>query len=326
MKTLLTLIFTWAFCLNLSADFSAPPSAPSEPPSSTSFHWETVSIEGVPSITFQQLSQFYHLTEKARSDKQIMLENKKIQVKFTIGSQEAFINNMKIFLSEPIRKKDNALYLSQLDLSSLIDPVFRPASIKNTKDINTIILDPGHGGEDQGAANLEAQYTLAIIKKAKRLLTKKGFRVVLTRSDDTTIPLEKRVATANEETNAILISLHFNSGEQSVHGMETYIISAKEPHISGAASAGLATAIHSRCLLYLNNKQLGQTFGIEDRGIRHAKFRLLKDSQNPTILIEAGFLTNKEEAAKIKTESYQDALAKGIVRGIQVYRASVNVK
>ena len=323
MKTLLSLIFSWPFSLFLFADLSA---APSEDPSSPHFQWEPVKINGAQYITLQQLSQFYHLTEKARNDKEITLENKKIQVKFTIGSQEAFINNIKILLSEPIRKKDNTLYLALLDLTSLIDPVFRPASIKNTKNVTTVILDPGHGGEDQGAANLEAQYTLAIITKAKRLLTKKGFRVVLTRSDDTTISLENRIATANQETNAILISLHFNSGDQSIHGMETYIISAREPHATGAASTALAIAIHSRCLLYLNNKQLGQTFGIEDRGVRHAKFRVLKDSPHPAILIEAGFLTNKEESAKIKTETYQDTLAKGIVRGIQVYRASINVK
>lgn len=308
MKNAITIILSWAFSLCLFAD---------------TFQWESVQINDTSYISFQQFSEFYKLSEKERIGDQITLENKRAQLKFTIGSQETAINGVKIFLSKPILEKDQSPHLSQLDLSSLIDPILRPRSISNAKKFNTIILDPGHGGSDQGAANLEAQYTLAIVKKTRTLLTKKGFRVVLTRSGDTHIPLEERVNIANQETNAILISLHFNSGDKSAHGMETYIISAKEPHATGAASAALATAIHSRCLMYFNNKQHGHELGIEDRGIRHAKFSLLKDSQHPAILIEAGFLTNREEAAKIQTEAYQNTLAQSLVRGIEVYRTSL---
>ncbi len=308
MKTVITLLLSWALHLCLSA---AP------------FKWEPVQINGTSYISFQQLNEFYKLSEKERTGDQITLENKRARLKFTIGSQEANINDVKIFLSDPIREKDKTPHLSLLDLTSLIDPVLRPSFIKYAKPFNTIILDPGHGGADQGSANLEAQYSLAIVKKMRDLLTKKGFLVVLTRTDDSSIPLEKRVEIANQESNAILISLHFNSGDKSVHGMETYIISAKEPHPTCAPSVALATAIHSRCLLYLNNKRYGHEFGIEDRGIRHAKFRLIKDSQHPAILIEAGFLTNKEEAAKIQTESYQNTFAKSLVRGIEVYRLAI---
>jgi len=308
MKPAITLILSWVLSLCLSAD---------------PFKWEPVQINDTSYISFQQLNEFYKLSEKERAGDKITLENQRAQIKFIIGSQEFTINGVKIFLSEPIRERDGAAHLSQLDLSSLLDPILGPTHIKNAKPFNTIILDPGHGGEDKGAANLEAQHTLAIIKKTRSLLTKKGFRVILTRTDDTNIPLEERVKIANQETHAILISLHFNSGDKSAHGMETYIISAKEPHATGASSAALATAIHSRCLLYFNNKQHGHELGIEDRGIRHAKFRLLKDSQNPAILIEAGFLTNTEETAKIQTQDYQNTLAQSLVRGIQFYRTAI---
>lgn len=287
------------------------------------FEWEPIDIHGKKYISFDKLKAFYQLEEAERKNKLISLEGKGVQINFTSGTQAITINKVKFLLSEPVRKNNDIAYVSILDLRSLIDPVLRPSFIKNAKAVNTVILDPGHGGSDQGSANLEANYTLIIVKKIRNLLTKKGYRVVLTRDKDSTLGLEERVKIAQREPNAIFISLHFNSGVKSAHGMETFIISAREPHPSSAASIALATAIHSRSLLYLNDKRYGHEFDIKDRGIRHAKFRLLKDSPHPAILIEAGFLTNKEEAAKIQTEAYQNTLAKSLVRGIEVYRTSI---
>lgn len=312
LLTLLLIFTVLASGSTASAQVNQPP-----------FQWEPVTINGQEYLPIEQLKIFYQLEENEQIGKKISLENKRVKIHFTLDDQAAYFNGVKIFLSEPIKEHQGTAHISLLDLSSLLDPVIRPKFIANVKKPQTIILDPGHGGKDRGAANLESSLTLSIAQKIQKKLQKKGYRVLLTRNSDITVPLEERVRISNNENNAILVSLHFNAGDKNVHGMETYIVSARKPHNAGAASAALAAAVHARCLMYLNDKRFGQNFEIEDRGIRHAKFRLLTDSKHPAILIEAGFLTNKNESVKVRSDVYQETLATSIVRGIDVYRTSV---
>lgn len=288
--------------------------------------WSPVKINDTLYISIDQIIDFYQLNKPQLDGKKITLEGQRTRIQFSTGEQIIQINGINFFLSKPVKELKKTAHISQLDLSSLLDPVLRPSFISNAKSFNTVVLDPGHGGNDKGAANLEASYTLAISKKIHNLLKQKGYRVILTRGEDTAIPLERRLQIANQEKNAILVSLHFNSGDKSVHGMETYIVSASTPHLAGPASVALATAVHSRGLMYLNNPRYGNQLKIKDRGIRHAKFRLLKDCIHPAILIEAGFLTNSAEAQKIASEGYQKALAASIAEGISLYQVSITKK
>jgi len=139
------------------------------------------------------------------------------------------------------------------------------------------------------------------------------------------IPLTS-VKIINHQNNAIVISLHFNSGSKEVSDFDTYVMSARHLHPASKASVALAAAVHTRSLIYLNNAQSANHFKIKDRGIRHARFRLLKDSKHPTILIEAGSLTHKKESLFITTEAYQQKLASSIALSIDAYKASISKK
>jgi len=296
--------------------------------STGTFNWAPVKIKDLNYVNVVKLEEFYQLEQEKMSESTIRLSNRSTEIHLTINSHSATINGVKYFLSLPVKNINHSPHLSLLDVTTLIDPVLRPGFIPEAKPFNTVVLDAGHGGADRGATKREAATTLNLAFLVKEKLTQKGYRVVLTRTKDITLPLKDRVDIINAQQNAIVISLHFNAGPKEVHGVETYLISATEPMTQ--ASIALATSVHSRTIRFANdnhaktnkkkNTSPSLSFKTADRGIRHAKFSLLKQSKHPAILIELGFLSHKQEAANIADKKYRSLLASGIVRGIDVYR------
>ncbi|MFK7911275.1 MAG: N-acetylmuramoyl-L-alanine amidase [Akkermansiaceae bacterium] len=285
--------------------------------------WNPVEINGKAYIQLSEVKNFYQFDRLSIDGKKITLERGKLTIKLTSGEQTMLMNGLKFFLSEPVRMHGQVPHLSQLDLKTLISPLLKP-DFQKMPPMKTIIIDPGHGGMDKGAAKLESAHTLALALELHRQLQKKGYKVVLTRELDVFVPLGDRIKMANTTSDAIFISLHYNSSaNRNVSGFESYILSARQPRATHTASLTLATDLHSRCLRYLNDNRLGAGFNITDRGIRRARFNLLSGCKHPTVIIEAGFLTNKAEAAKISTLKYRLTLANAITRGIDAYRNSL---
>jgi N-acetylmuramoyl-L-alanine amidase len=174
----------------------------------------------------------------------------------------------------------------------------------------TVVIDPGHGGHDSGANPHtilpEKIWTLEVGRRLQNNLKRAGFRVVMTRSDDTFIPLDNRVAISNRERDAIFVSLHFNyTNRRSIHGLETYYNTPQ--------SADLARVIHYKIL---------EIPGLDNRGIILARFRVIRNNIHPAILVEGGYLTNQADASRIASPSFLDALARKISEGIVKYRGS----
>ncbi len=293
------------------------------------FPWKLVKISKVDYVSMVQVEQFYRFDKIQRDGKSVLLSTNDAEARFEVGSHRCSINKVQFILSHPIQSRinDPSAYLSALDLKDLLDPVLRPKHIQGAKNFNTVIIDPGHGGKDKGATGLESQYTLILAKLLKAELEKKGFRTVLTRQGNVSIPLGDRVRIANAHDNAIMISLHFNaSPKPQVNGMETYTMSARVPRPANRSSVALAAAVHSRVLLDLNQPIPDGDFNTTDRGIRRARFNILSECKHPTIYLEAGYLTNKAEAAKIKNPAYQQRLASAIARGIEAYQVTLQKK
>ncbi|RYD46679.1 MAG: N-acetylmuramoyl-L-alanine amidase, partial [Verrucomicrobiaceae bacterium] len=230
------------------------------------------------------------------------------------------------------------VYVSQIDLAKLIDPVLRPNFIQNAGDFRTVVLDPGHGGKDPGATNpfgTEARYNIKVAGLVKKQLEAKGFKVVMTRNSDVYQSLQERVDFANTvKENAIFVSIHFNSGGTSARGIETFTLSP--PGIShygsgwkasdnqmragnehDSANIALATSVHGSILRRLGKNTL-------DRGIKRARFSVLSGVRHPAILLEGGFMSHRYEARLIENADYQNALATGIVEAINKYRFAVS--
>lgn len=170
-----------------------------------------------------------------------------------------------------------------------------------------VIVDPGHGGKDSGAPGrggiLEKDIVLSIGQQVASLLEKQGIQVVLTRNSDYFVDLQPRVDITNRSRANLFVSIHANSidGRPDVHGLETYYYESGER---------LAHTIHSSIL---------QGMDIRDRGVRRARFYVLRKNTVPAVLVETGYVTSPDEAPKLASPSYQNQMATAIARGILQY-------
>jgi N-acetylmuramoyl-L-alanine amidase len=223
-----------------------------------------------------------------------------------------------------------------MDLSKLVEPVLRPAKIA-ANPVRTVVLDAGHGGFDQGAQSLlgnEKDFALDVVKRARDLLLKAGFNVRLTRSADVFIPLEDRAAFANRQSNAVFVSVHFNAGaREEAGGLETYSLAPRgvpstnslnltladlRPcvgNVRDPENIALATAMHAALITRV---------GGNDRGIKRARFIVLRDINLPGVLIEGGFLTNPQDRVRIAAPIYRQLLAQAILQGMLSYNRALN--
>lgn len=314
--------------------------APATAATSTVGGWELAKIDGRDHVSVDSMKRFYSFAKLTRSGNSIVLENAKVEMRLKIGGHECLMNGVKFVFTHPVAVIGEKAYVSRMDLAKLIDPVLRPNFIRNAGDFRTVILDAGHGGKDPGATNsigTEASYNLKVAEKTKALLTAKGYKVVMTRDSNRYLSLQERVDFANSiRENAVFVSIHFNSGGRNARGIETFtlsppgvahygrgLIAADNQQRAGnehdSANIALATSVHG-CLLRRLQKH---TF---DRGIKRARFSVLSGVRHPAILLEGGFMTHPYEARLIANDTYQNALANGIVDAIAKYRFAVSAR
>jgi N-acetylmuramoyl-L-alanine amidase len=253
---------------------------------------------------------------------------------FDVDSHYAEINGVQVALSFPVANVKGTPMVAQFDLDKTVRPLLFPARYVSPRAINTICLDPGHGGRDSGNRvrwRSEKTYTLALAQELRDQLRKAGFSVILTRTKDVYVGLPDRPALANQRGADLFVSLHFNavaSGADTVAGPETYCITpvgASSSNAQGEGSGAHATTANrydSRSLLfaYQMEKSLVKNLGAEDRGVRRARFAVLRDAAMPAILIEGGYMTNPSEGRKIFDAAYRRQMASAIVKGILAYQ------
>ena len=309
-----------------TTDTSPTGTAPETTPATPSFNWQPISRNGLDYLPASQLKAFYKFPRLINEESgNFQLRSNTMIIKGTTGSNEMFINNVKFFLKHPALSSDGGPLISRHDLSLFLDPIIRPTHIKGFGQVTTVVIDPGHGGNDTGAIGpqgKESAYTLDTAQRLREKLVNAGFKVLLTREDDRFLPLQERADFAAAQPEAILISLHFHSGPTAQQGIQTFFpeenstSSGQEenPAASGhfRACVALAAAVHANCLYKLRST---------DGGIRAAKFSMISGQTNtPAILIDGGYLSHPEEAGKIATEAYRQTLAEAIAKGVQNYQ------
>jgi N-acetylmuramoyl-L-alanine amidase len=171
-----------------------------------------------------------------------------------------------------------------------------------------VIIDPGHGGKDPGAIGLgglqEKNVILPMSKQITALLEKQGVQVIMTRDSDYFVDLAPRVAIAERANADLFVSIHANAmpaNRSDINGLETYYFSSGQR---------LAQAIHSSIL---------QNVNVRDRGVRKARFYVLRKSSMPSVLVEVGFVTGDEDSPRLGTQAYQNQMAAAIANGILQY-------
>ncbi|HKH49185.1 MAG TPA: N-acetylmuramoyl-L-alanine amidase [Thermoanaerobaculia bacterium] len=234
-----------------------------------------------------------------------------------------------------------------------------PAAPEQAPGVRTIVLDPGHGGSESGAIGpsgvQEKELTLTIARELEgRLESHLGVRVVLTRNEDATLPLDARTAIANQNKADLFISLHLNSSlGAGAHGAETYFLSAEASDANAArmaeaentpepalpeGTAGLEAQdlelilwdlaqthhlLESQRFAAMIQGELNQTLQLRDRGVKQAPFRVLNGAAMPAVLVEVGFISNPDEEKKLQDAAYRAELVGSLTRAIGRYKALV---
>jgi N-acetylmuramoyl-L-alanine amidase len=222
--------------------------------------------------------------------------------------------------------------------------------------LHTVVIDPGHGGAETGAigpaGTMEKELTLALARSlAARLRSELGLEVVLTRDDDVVVDLDARAALANQHKADLFLSIHLNSTVRGrARGAETYFLSlqatddraavlASHENLTGegeAAAPGtehfdlqlllwdLAQSRHlasSQRFATLVQEELNRALELPDRGVKQAPFRVLMGAAMPAVLVELGFLSNRDEEQRLRDPAYREQLVGTLVRAVARFRA-----
>ena len=299
--------------------------------------WKVIRAEGRDYVTFANVAQFYHFSKYAHASRTVSLRDDRRGLRAQGGTSEFYINGVRFFSNYPLLARADANLVSAMDVAKIIEPVLRPHKIAGAKKIETVVLDPGHGGEDSGTAGRwgsEKNYTLDVALAAREDLLRAGFQVQMTHATDQTVSLEERVAFANRFPNAVFISIHFNSARGG-SGVESYALApagvpsnaASEEHASSVethwyagnaqdpANIALTAAVHGSILSRVS---------VFDRGVRHARFHVLRDITIPGMLVEAGFLNDEIDGPRIATRQYRARLGQAIAEAVTNYNKAVN--
>ncbi|WP_455438944.1 GBS Bsp-like repeat-containing protein [Streptococcus salivarius] len=201
------------------------------------------------------------------------------------------------------------------------------ASRGNYDVLNKVVyLDAGHGGYDPGASYFgisEKSLTLAIQSRVKAKLEAEGYQVVTTRTSDIYVDLTDRSRAANASESDIFISIHINaSGSSAAQGIETYYYQpyAEYPsRINATYHANPTRLSMSDTLANAIQSSLINATGTQNQGVKRQTFAVLRETTAPAVLLELGFLSNPQEAARLNTSAYQETLANAIVAGIKSY-------
>src|SRR6185295_10934402 len=177
--------------------------------------WQVLKINGHDYLSVDNISKFYGLpAEVVPSGAKIQSDTPDRPLEFVSGSREAMINGARSWLCFPVIEQDGKTLVSRTDIAKTIEPLVRPHRVQNVGKVQTVVLDPGHGGYDRGQVSrygYEKDFALDVARKLRPLLQAKGLRVIMTREGDYFVPLEVRAQIANAARDSIFVSIHFNA-------------------------------------------------------------------------------------------------------------------
>jgi N-acetylmuramoyl-L-alanine amidase len=247
-------------------------------------------------------------------------------------------------LEEPFRLVFDVLR----DTAPRLPQIATPEPRTRSGRVETIIIDPGHGGSDTGAIGPDGTEEKHLTLEIARLLAREieiqlPVRAILTRTSDVELPLDTRSAVANQNKGDLFISIHLNSSpDSSTEGAETYFLSfdATDERAAEAArlenTSGDGDPLYDLQLMlwdlaqtsYMSASQrlagfvqaeLNSTLGLRNRGVKQAPFRVLVGAAMPAILVELGFLNNPAEEALLVTAEYRASLVEALMRAVRRY-------
>ena len=321
----------WSILAFVSASFALPSSI-----AIAAVEWQVIKVNGRDYLSVDNISKFYGLpAEVVPSGAKIQTDTADHPLEFVSGSREAIINGARSWLCFPVIEQDGKSLVSRTDLAKTIEPLVRPHRVPDVGTVQTVVLDPGHGGHDKGQVGrygAEKDFALDVARKLRPILQAKGLRVIMTREGDYFVPLEVRAKIANSARNSIFVSIHFNAtnDDPNATGFEIFSftprgapstsdgpVTTNSVNMQPGSSADAQSMALSACIYHSLLGHLPEY----DRGIKRARFAVLRLTKVPAVLIEGGFLTERGESKLISNKDWRAKLAGAIGIGIENYQA-----
>jgi N-acetylmuramoyl-L-alanine amidase len=290
-----------------------------------------------PYVSFSELARVYRLRAFAGDTPESPGLAGSRRMVFQAGSRRLLMDGVAVWMHQPLTRVRGRWAVEQTDVTGLIDPLLRPGLHLSDAGMRRVLIDPGHGGVDSGTTGFgleEKTLALEVARRVKDRLEALGFETRLTRDTDAAVSLEDRCAQALAWPADVMISIHFNSSPDTrARGVETYVLSrpgyastnSRDQRPSNGLSAHPGTRYDgaSAVLGFYIQRKTTDRAAAEDRGLRHARFVVIRDAPCPTALVECGFLSNSEEARGFKQSARLDALADGVAIGAGQYLNAV---
>lgn len=298
--------------------------------------FERVAIAGRDYVRLSDWARANGFQNSWLSKEELKLANNAARLTFTVNSQRATVNGVTVWLSAPIAAHNGTACITPVDLKDTLHPLLWPLRSRGGAPLRLICLDPGHGGPDTGnreGKQYEKTYTLALALELAAQLRKAGFKTILTRSRDTFVELEDRPALAHRRGADLFISLHFNAAAtREACGAEVYCLTSPLTASTNARGEGANTGAlpgnvqndRNVLLAYQLQRSLVNALGLEDRGVRRARWAVLRSARMPAVLVECGFMSNPSEARKIYSAAWRRQLAAALVDGVKNYQRCVD--
>src|ERR1051325_6881112 len=299
-------------------------------------NWQVIKVNGHDYLSVDNISKFYGLpAEVVPSGAKIQSETANRPLEFVSGSREAMINGARSWLCFPVIEYDGKTLVSRTDVAKTLEPLVRPHRVPNVGKVQTVDLDPGHGGYDKGQVSrygAEKDFALDVARKLRAILQAQGFHVIMTREGDYFVPLEVRAKIANSARNSIFVSIHFNAtnDDPNATGFEIFSftprgapstsdgnVNANSFNMQPGSSVDAQSVALSACIYHSLLGQLREY----DRGIKRARFAVLRLTKVPAVLIEGGFLTEGGESKLISNKDWRAKFAAAIGVGVESYQA-----
>lgn len=278
-----------------------------------------------------KLASFYGFDSPAISGDTVRLKSRYTDLVFHNDSRKLHFNGLLIWMHNGLTRSRDTWILEQADVERVVDPLLRADRALASEGSEIVVLDPGHGGSDTGALSSqrnaqEKVITLDLARRIQKRLERFKVKVRMTRSDDKYVSLSRRASLARSMKADVFVSIHLNkAGSPTASGVETFVMtSARCQSTSGSRADDKAyrgnkhDAANLILGYYVHKGLLSYAPGV-DRGIKRARFNVLKDLDCPAALVECGFLSNIAEEKKIMTSKHRDDVAAGISAGILTY-------
>ena len=287
--------------------------------------------EYIPISQFAQICGMRYKTTVAKKAQTVY--SKYSRINFIVNARSINLNGTTVWLGHPIVEYKGMLYLAKRDYFKTIRPIMYPQNNGVPPRLFNIFIDAGHGGKDKGAINkrfgiYEKSLNLDIALRLGKILRASGYNVSYSRTGDTFLDLPDRPAMANKRRADLFLSIHCNAASPSISGIETFALTPRAMPSTTSAKAskgdyvkydGHANDEWNQMLAYYIQRALHTATRSSDRGVKKARFAVLKDTRMPASLIECGFISNDAECRKLMSAEYRQSIARTIANAVMNY-------